>query len=87
LQRSLEVPADVNSQQLAWTPDGRSLSFVRSIGGVANVWSMPPSGRQAQADHYFSADEIIHFAWSRDGRLALTRGSLATDIFLVTDFN
>ncbi len=87
LQRSLEVPADVNPQQLAWTPDGRSLSFVRSIGGVANVWSLPANGGKPRPVTNFSADEIIHFAWSRDGRLALTRGSLATDIFLVTDFN
>jgi Tol biopolymer transport system component len=69
-----------------WTPDGRSISYVNSINGVGNIWEQPVAGGPPKAVTHFTSDKIFWFDWSRDGRLALSRGTEPTDAVLIKNY-
>ncbi len=71
---------------LRWTPDGRAISFVNRVNGVDNVWEQPVAGGPPRAVTHFTSDKIFRFNWSRDGRLALSRGTQPTDAVLIRNF-
>jgi len=68
---------------VAWSPDGRALTYINIIDGVGNIWRQPlPSGTPARLTD-FTSSTIYNFAWSADGkRLALSRGDTSTDVVL-----
>ena len=80
----LGIPA---TQQVQWMADGRALSFIEPGKGT-NLWSYPlPSGPPKQLTS-FMTDQTFSFAWSRDGkRLLLSRGTVVTDVVLVTQLS
>jgi len=62
--------------RLHWSPDGRALHFVVSIGGISNIWSQSIDGGQPKQITDFKSDRIFAFGWSRDGKqLAVSRGA------------
>jgi serine/threonine protein kinase len=68
-----------------WTPDGRALAYIdhRSL----NVWAQPIEGGKPTQLTNFKSDQTFNFAWSRDGKqLALARGTLTSDVVLISDF-
>jgi len=69
-----------------WTPDGRAISFINSVNGVGNIWEEPMEGGPPKAVTQFTSDKIFRFDWSRDGRLALSRGTDTTDAMLIKNF-
>jgi hypothetical protein len=69
-----------------WTPNGRSISFVWSVNGVDNIWEQPVAGGPPKQVTHFTSDSIFWFDWSRDGRLALGRGTEPTDLVLIKNF-
>jgi Tol biopolymer transport system component len=69
-----------------WTPDGHAISFVNSVNGVDNVWEQPVAGGPPKQVTHFTSDRIFYFGWSRDGRLALSRGTDQTDAVLIKNF-
>jgi Tol biopolymer transport system component/tRNA A-37 threonylcarbamoyl transferase component Bud32 len=69
-----------------WTPDGRAISFVNRVNGVDNVWEQPVAGGPPKPVTHFISDKIFWFDWSRDGRLALYRGTDPTDAVLIKNF-
>jgi Tol biopolymer transport system component len=69
-----------------WTPDGRAISFINSVNGVGNIWEQPMQGGPPKAVTHFTSDKIFRFDWSRDGRLALSRGTDTTDAMLIKNF-
>jgi eukaryotic-like serine/threonine-protein kinase len=69
-----------------WTPDGRAISFINSVNGVGNIWEQPMEGGPPKAVTHFTSDKIFRFDWSRDGRLALSRGTDTTDAMLIKNF-
>jgi Tol biopolymer transport system component len=71
---------------LPWTPDGRAISFTNSVNGVGNIWKQPVAGGPPTPVTHFTSDKIFHFDWSRDGRLALSRGTDTTDAMLIKNF-
>ena len=71
---------------LVWTPDGRAISFINSVNGVGNIWEQPVTGGPPKPVTRFSSDKIFWFDWSRDGRLALSRGTDQTDAVLIRNF-
>ena len=71
---------------LLWTPDGHSVSFPNSVNGVDNIWEQPVTGGPPKQVTHFTSDRIFAFDWSRDGRLALSRGSDTTDAVLIKNF-
>jgi serine/threonine protein kinase/Tol biopolymer transport system component len=69
-----------------WTPDGRAISFTNSVNGVGNIWKQPVAGGPPTPVTHFTSDKIFWFDWSRDGRLALSRGTESTDAVLIKNF-
>ncbi|HXG66709.1 MAG TPA: winged helix-turn-helix domain-containing protein [Blastocatellia bacterium] len=88
--RPFELPktavGSATSVQLRWTPDGRSLSYIDNRGGVSNVWNLPVDGGPARQVTDFKDGQIFWFDWSRDGKLACARGSVASDVVLISNF-
>ena len=84
----LDMPSSVNiAAGLRWTPDGRALTYVDTINGVSNVWSLPLDGGKPVQLTDFKADQIFWFDFSRDGQqLALSRGTQTSDVILIRDF-
>jgi len=71
---------------VAWAPDGASLLYVQTTGGVSNIWRQPLDGGEAKSLTNFTSLRITWFDVSRDGKkLALARGSIASDVVLIRD--
>jgi Tol biopolymer transport system component len=77
-------PSGSAGQSLAWTSDSTALVYVRTVNGVGNLWTQPLSGGPPKQLTSFTSGLIFSQAWSRDGRLALSRGSMASDVVLIT---
>ncbi len=71
---------------LHWTPDGRAISFINTVNGVSNIWEQPVEGGPPKSVTHFNSDKIFSFDWSRDGRLALSRGTVPTDAVLIKNY-
>jgi Tol biopolymer transport system component len=69
-----------------WTPDGRAIAFRTNVNGVGNIWEQPVEGGPPKPVTHFTSDIIFFFDWSRDGRLALSRGTEPTDAVLIKNF-
>ena len=72
---------------LAWTPDGRGITYVDSAGGSPNLWSQSLDGGPPKKLTDFKENGVWRYSWSRDGKqLALTRGTIKSDVVLIKDF-
>jgi len=72
---------------LRWAADGRALTYVDTINGISNIWSLPLDGGKPVRLTDFKTDQIFWFDWSRDGKqLALSRGTQTSDVVLIKDF-
>jgi serine/threonine protein kinase/Tol biopolymer transport system component len=72
---------------IRWTPDGRSIAFVRTTNGVSNIWAQPLAGGEPKQLTVFKDQRIFNFAWSLDGKqLALSRGVVNSDVVLISGF-
>jgi eukaryotic-like serine/threonine-protein kinase len=73
---------------IRWTPDGKSISFVKTEEGqdVSNVWTFPVDGGEAKQITRFVTHFVINHDWSPDGRLFCSRSMTIRDAFLITDF-
>jgi Tol biopolymer transport system component len=72
--------------QLAWTPDGRAVSFINQVSDAGDIWNQRVAGGSPEPVTHFAADQIFAFAWLKDGRLALSRGSEPVDAVLIKGF-
>jgi Tol biopolymer transport system component len=72
---------------IRFTPDQAAIAYVNTVA-PSNIWLQPLDGSPARPLTDFADDlSIFDFAWSADGqRLAITRGSVSTDIVLFSDF-
>jgi len=71
---------------IPWTPDGHAISYINNVNGVGNVWEQPVEGGAPRPVTHFTSDRIFRFDWSRDGRLALSRGTDQTDAVLIKNY-
>jgi Tol biopolymer transport system component len=72
---------------VAWAPDGRSITYVDPTGGTPNLWSQPLDGGPSKKLTDFKENGVWRYAFSRDGKqLALTRGTVTSDVVLIKDF-
>lgn len=79
--RFANVPANT---AIRWTPDGRSVAYIRSTGGVSNIYTQNISGGSERQLTHFKGEEIFAFDWSADGRkIAYVRGMDAHDAVLI----
>ena len=72
--------------RLAWNPDGTSVAFINSANGADNIWRQSLSGGPPVAVTHFTSGKIFSFQWSRDGRIALSRGTETVDAVLLKNF-
>jgi Tol biopolymer transport system component len=77
---------DTADTPFVWTPDGHAISFKNHVNGVGNIWEQPMSGGPPKPVTHFTSQSIFAFSWSRDGRLALSRGTATTDAVLIKNF-
>jgi Tol biopolymer transport system component len=82
--RSLPLPPSIGAPLLRWTPNGQELAYLE--GARQNIWAVPLDGGPPRALTSFGGDmpPILRFAWSADARLAFVRGSVETDVVLLT---
>jgi Tol biopolymer transport system component len=70
-----------------WAPDGEAVEFALTRNGVSNIWQQKLTGGPPKQITKFESGLIFDFDWSRDGRqLALTRGSVSSDVILISNF-
>ncbi len=73
---------------LRWTPDGSAIAYIDDREGVSNIRASPVgSGGASRQLTDFKAERIFWFDWSTDGKqLALARGTVSSDVVLITNF-
>ena len=70
-----------------WVPGGDSVEYVLTKKGVSNIWRQKLTGGPPKQITNFESGLIFDFKWSSDGgQLALTRGSLSSDVILISNF-
>ena len=72
--------------RLSWNPDGTSVAFINSVNGADNLWRQSLSGGPPVATTHFTSGKIFSFQLSRDGRIALSRGTETVDAVLLRNF-
>ncbi|HEX8846130.1 MAG TPA: winged helix-turn-helix domain-containing protein [Pyrinomonadaceae bacterium] len=83
---SFALPASVTNRLTRWTPDGRGLIFISTIGGISNLWLQPADGGGARQVTDFPSQQIEAFDLSRDGRgLAIVRSHKVSDAVLLSN--
>lgn len=78
-----ELPENATLRYLAWTPDGRGVTFIHHGSEGDNIWEQPLEGGSAGPVTHFATGVIFNFQWSRDGRLALAHGTESVDAVLI----
>ncbi len=79
--------AGVTFQSWRFHPDATLVSYGAMRDGVANLFARPIGGgpeRQLTRFGREAGPEIFYGAWSRDGRLALSRGNTTSDVVLIS---
>jgi hypothetical protein len=80
---ALYHPIDNRTVPVRFTDGGRALLYGAIRNGVSNVWQKRLSGGQPEQITDFANDRIFAFAQSHDGRLAVARGSVQSDVVLM----
>lgn len=57
----------IDAQAPGWSPDGRSIAWLRRDHGLTRLWLVSPSGKAARPVTKGPSD-VRRFAWSPDGR-------------------
>jgi Tol biopolymer transport system component len=91
LVKSMDLPASaIFRAGLAWTPDGRALTYLDDSTGYTNLVSRPIDGGPVKLLTNFKSDRgyrMFNFAWSRDGKqIIFSRGPFTDDVVLIKDF-
>ncbi len=82
-----KLPYVAGTVQSRWSPNSKSIDYLLTRGGVTNLWRQPLTGGEPKQITNFTSGLIFSFCWSRDGKeLALARGSLSSDIVLISNF-
>jgi DNA-binding winged helix-turn-helix (wHTH) protein/Tol biopolymer transport system component len=71
-----------------WTPDSTGLEYLQLHNGVSNVWQQPLAGGGPRQVTRFTTGRIFDFTFSGDHtELFLTRGSVTSDVILLSGFH
>jgi len=77
---------DIAMGTIRWTPDSRSLLYIKNEGGVSNIWSQAISGEPPKQITHFNNLLISQFDLSRDGKeFVMSRGTANRDVVLIRD--
>jgi TolB protein len=76
-----------NFTNVRWMPDGRSIVYGITKGGVTNLWAQSVDGGAPKQITNFTSDILYTFDFSRDGKqLTFSRGSIPSDVILISGF-
>lgn len=79
-----DFPPTVASRFVRWSPDGQTIAYPNSSGGLSDIWIQPLDGSPPKQLTKFKAAQIIAFDWTHDGHaLAFVRGEETTDVVLI----
>jgi eukaryotic-like serine/threonine-protein kinase len=68
-----------------WMPDGKSMVYIDTRGGVSNLMRQPIAGGVAVPLTKFTSDQIFSYAVAPDtAQIALVRGRVSSDVVLVS---
>ncbi|MGB7924499.1 MAG: DPP IV N-terminal domain-containing protein [Pyrinomonadaceae bacterium] len=82
--KTLDLP--FSTAILRWSTDGRALTYIKTRGGVSNIWRQPLDGGPPVQLTDFKSERIFWFDWSRDGQtLACARGVVTNDVVMISD--
>ncbi len=86
LLKILDIPV-LSGQHtfLRWTADSGSLVYIDIKDGVSNLWLQTLSAGRPRQLTDFKSESINSFDLSRDGRLAISRGTTTSDVVLISD--
>ncbi|MGA7559765.1 MAG: protein kinase [Terriglobales bacterium] len=74
------------SGHIRFSPDGQAIVYSVRTAGVDNLWAQPLDGSKGKQITDFSAEHIVDFHWSFDGKqLGLIRGHTDSDVVLIRD--
>ena len=68
-----------------WTSDGKNLAYLSRENGVSNVSFLNVKTGVTQQVTTFGSGSAWYFDWSKDGRLAISRGKTTQDVILISD--
>jgi len=71
-------------QPHALTPDGKALVSVVTDGSASNLWAAPLDGSPPSQLTHFNDLLIASYAFARDGRLAISRGTQNSDVVVAS---
>jgi Tol biopolymer transport system component len=69
-----------------WTTDGNGVSYLVTVDGISNVWTLPIDGNMARQETQYTTDDIFDFDWSNDGVLVSSRISRPRDVVSIRNF-
>jgi Tol biopolymer transport system component len=71
---------------LAFTPDGKSIVYLVREKGVDNLWEQPLDSKPHKQLTHFNKDKTFRFAFSPDGsKLAIQCGEVESDAVMIHD--
>jgi len=74
------------TNDLTFTPDGRSVAYIIRDQGVDNIFVQPLDGSAGHQITNFTTDNIAEFQWSPDGKtLAVARTHNTSDVVLLQE--
>jgi WD40 repeat protein len=84
--KTFEVPGGIG--ELRWSPDGKKLQYLLTRDGATNIWEQSLTGGKAKQLTGFTSGLIFDFSWLSDHtKLLLTRGSVSSDVILLSNLH
>jgi serine/threonine protein kinase/Tol biopolymer transport system component len=71
---------------VAWMPNSRAFAYIKQKGGVSNIVEQPIAGGSPKQLTHYDSGRIFGLDVSRDGKLALARGTESSDVVLIKGF-
>lgn len=82
VEKEIQIGIGTN---FAWSPDGKSLTFVNSEG-TPTLWNYPLDESKPKPLTDFNSGKIVDFSWSFDGKkLFIVRGITNSDLVLIKE--
>ena len=87
IEKTFDAPPGVYREAcLRWSPDGKALQYLLTVGDVTNIWEQPLAGGSPRQITNFISGSIFDFNWSPDGkRLLMSRGEVSSDVVLLSN--
>jgi len=87
IEKTFDPPPGIYREAcLRWSPDGKGLQYLLTLGDVTNIWEQPLAGGGPKQVTDFTSSSIFDFNWSPDGkRLLMSRGEVSSDVVLLSN--